>query len=39
MMLDHRNLDNIALPARGIGMFLDVGYKHQLNDVDKSFPI
>ncbi|MCB9350082.1 MAG: metallophosphoesterase [Lewinellaceae bacterium] len=38
MMLDYRNLDNIALPARGIGLFLDVGYKHQLNDVDKSFP-
>jgi len=38
MVLDYRNLDNPALPARGIALFLDAGYKHRLNDIDKSFP-
>ncbi len=38
MMLDYRNVDNPALPARGIGLFVDVGYKHQVKGQDKSFP-
>ncbi|MCB9267928.1 MAG: metallophosphoesterase [Lewinellaceae bacterium] len=38
MVLDYRNMDNPALPARGIGLFVDVGYKHRLDDIDKSFP-
>ncbi|MCB0549209.1 MAG: metallophosphoesterase [Phaeodactylibacter sp.] len=38
MVLNYRNLDNIALPSRGIGLFLDAGYKHQVKGLDKSFP-
>ncbi|MCO6477227.1 MAG: metallophosphoesterase [Phaeodactylibacter sp.] len=38
MVLDYRNVDNPALPSRGIGLFLDAGYKHQMGGEDKSFP-
>ncbi|MCB9291079.1 MAG: metallophosphoesterase, partial [Lewinellaceae bacterium] len=37
MVLDYRNLDNIALPARGVGLYLDAGYKHQFKGLDKSY--
>ncbi|MBK7869850.1 MAG: metallophosphoesterase [Saprospiraceae bacterium] len=32
------NVDNPAFPTKGIGAKLDIGWKHQLDDRDKSFP-
>lgn len=32
------NVDNPAFPTKGIGARLDAGWKHQLDDRDKSFP-
>jgi len=37
LMLDFKNSDNPGLPTRGIGMFLDFGWKQQLNDPSKQF--
>lgn len=32
------NVDNPAFPTKGIGARLDAGWKHQLDDREKSFP-
>lgn len=37
LLFDYRNLDNPALPARGIGFLLGMGWKQQLDDPDKHF--
>lgn len=37
LLLDYRNMDNPALPSRGIGLFLDLGWKQQLDNTDKDF--
>ncbi len=36
--LNLHNVDNPAFPTKGIGAQLDAGWKHQLDNRDKSFP-
>ena len=36
-LLDYKNTDNAAMPSRGVGFYLNTGWKTQLENTDKNY--